>query len=44
MKYILISLFGFIGFIICNIVQEVMWDIDRERDLNYEFKHISRKE
>jgi hypothetical protein len=35
---IVICILGIIGILVCRIIENVMWEYDREKALGYEFK------
>ena len=38
MTYIIICIIGIIGFIVCGIIENAMWEHDREKAFCYELK------
>ena len=38
MTYIIICIIGIIGFMACEIIENAMWEHDREKTFGYEFK------
>lgn len=38
MVYIIICIIGIIGFIACEIIEDIMWECDREKAFGYELK------
>ena len=39
----MIIVMSLIGFVICNMAEDIMWEIDREKALGMDFKYISGK-
>lgn len=42
MTDIIIFIIGIIGFMVCEIIENAMWEHDREKALGYELKHYWR--
>ena len=36
---IAICVFGVLGVLACRIIENIMWELDREKALGYEFEH-----
>lgn len=44
MRDIIICIIGIIGLIACKIIENSMWEHDREKAFGYELKHCAKME